>query len=59
VFVAGRFSPSDELVVKSSEELLDGTRVVQSTDTPAAPGATGARPRPGTRPGGTSKQPTF
>ncbi|REJ71701.1 MAG: HlyD family efflux transporter periplasmic adaptor subunit [Planctomycetota bacterium] len=38
VFVAGRFSERDELVVKSSEELLDGMRVVQGPDAnPANP----------------------
>ena len=31
VFVSGRFGPADELVVKTSAELLDGTRVVPST----------------------------
>ncbi len=30
VFISGRFGPTDELVVKSSQELLDGMRVVPS-----------------------------
>ena len=30
VYVSGRFGPTDELVVKSSQELLDGMRVVPS-----------------------------
>jgi RND family efflux transporter MFP subunit len=43
IFVTGRFGPTDELVVKSSEELLDGTRVVQAGESaPAARGASGA-----------------
>lgn len=31
VYVSGRFGPTDELIVKTSEELLDGTRIVPST----------------------------
>jgi membrane fusion protein (multidrug efflux system) len=47
VFVTGRFGPTDELVVKSSAELLDGTRVVQATEDPVAgaSGTSGGRPR--------------
>jgi hypothetical protein len=30
VYVSGRFGPTDELVVKSSQDLLDGMRVVPS-----------------------------
>jgi hypothetical protein len=47
VFVTGRFGPTDELVVKSSAELLDGTRVVQATEDPVAgaSGMSGGRPR--------------
>jgi membrane fusion protein (multidrug efflux system) len=46
IFVSGRFGPTDELVVKSSEELLDGTRVVQATEaaTTGRPAATGGGP---------------
>jgi multidrug efflux pump subunit AcrA (membrane-fusion protein) len=47
VFVSGRFAPTDELVLKSSEALLDGARVVPqdrgaAATSPAAP-ATGKR----------------
>jgi membrane fusion protein (multidrug efflux system) len=42
IFVTGRFGATDELVVKSSEELLDGTRVVQATESAPA-----GRSRPG------------
>lgn len=31
VYVSGRFGPTDELVVKSSQELLDGMRVIPNT----------------------------
>lgn len=31
VYVTGRFGPTDELVVKSSQELLDGMRVIPNT----------------------------
>ncbi len=43
VFVSGRFGPADELVLKSSEVLLDGARVV-AADGAAAPGAAGGSP---------------
>lgn len=48
VFVTGRFGPTDELVVKTSVELLDGTRAVQATEaaTAAASGGPVGRPRP-------------
>lgn len=45
VFVAGRFSQQDELVVKSSEELLDGMRVVQGADPDADRPQTGGPSR--------------
>jgi membrane fusion protein (multidrug efflux system) len=47
VFVTGRFGPTDELVVKTSVELLDGTRAVQATEaaTAAASGGPTGRPR--------------
>jgi multidrug efflux pump subunit AcrA (membrane-fusion protein) len=52
VFVSGRFGPSDELVIKSSEPLLDGARVVTPDATAAAAGNTAApkaeAPRRGT-----------
>lgn len=40
IYVSGRFGPTDELVVKSSQELLDGMRVVPSAAAATAP-ATG------------------
>lgn len=55
VFVSGRFGASDELVLKSSEALLDGARVLAADGAPAgAGGPTGAKtpktevPRPST-----------
>ncbi|MEZ6058265.1 MAG: HlyD family efflux transporter periplasmic adaptor subunit [Planctomycetaceae bacterium] len=43
VWVTGRFSPGDELVVRSSEPLLDGARVVHKNAGPATP-STGRTP---------------
>jgi multidrug efflux pump subunit AcrA (membrane-fusion protein) len=40
VFVTGRFGPADELVLKSSETLLDGARVVAQDRSQAAPAPT-------------------
>ena len=47
LFVSGRFGPTDELVLKSSETLLDGARVVLA-DTSAAAGGSAppSAPRP-------------
>jgi multidrug efflux pump subunit AcrA (membrane-fusion protein) len=48
VFVSGRFGPTDELVLKSSEPLLDGARVVapEHSAAPAATaGSSGATPK--------------
>jgi multidrug efflux pump subunit AcrA (membrane-fusion protein) len=42
VFVSGRFGATDEVVLKSSEPLLDGARVVASDPAAAAAGAGGA-----------------
>jgi multidrug efflux pump subunit AcrA (membrane-fusion protein) len=44
VFVSGRFGPTDELVLKSSEPLLDGARVVAQNQT-----AAGAEQKPATQ----------
>ncbi|QDT55300.1 Macrolide export protein MacA [Caulifigura coniformis] len=47
VFVSGRFGVSDELVLKSSEPLLDGARVVAAeTAAPAAGASKPDAPRP-------------
>ncbi len=48
VFVTGRFAATDELIVSSSEELLDGTRVMHSAAAPAE----GQSPRPRSGPTG-------
>lgn len=48
VWVTGRFSPGDELVVRSSEPLLDGARVVHKNATAPTP-ATGRSPMPAVR----------
>jgi multidrug efflux pump subunit AcrA (membrane-fusion protein) len=48
VFVSGRFGASDEIVLKSSEPLLDGARVVAQETTGAAPGASGTGTAPKT-----------
>lgn len=55
--VTGRFATGDELIVRSSEELLDGTQVVPRTLLEAGAGGTSgaagtAAPPAGTRPGG-------
>jgi multidrug efflux pump subunit AcrA (membrane-fusion protein) len=50
VFVSGRFGPSDELVLKSSEPLLDGARVVASDVGTAPQGASGVGTAPKTDP---------
>jgi multidrug efflux pump subunit AcrA (membrane-fusion protein) len=42
VFVSGRFGPTDELVLKSSETLLDGARVVAQDKV----GTSGTKPAP-------------
>lgn len=47
VFVSGRFGPTDELVLKSSERLLDGSRVVPHVETDAVEKA----PKPNGPPG--------
>ncbi len=45
IFVTGRFGATDELIVKTSEELLDGTRVVPAGEAvPARAAAAGAGP---------------
>lgn len=50
VFITGRLGPTDELVVKSSQELLDGMRVVPSAGTSAdTPAARNSAPRPAAR----------
>ncbi|RLS55536.1 MAG: HlyD family efflux transporter periplasmic adaptor subunit [Planctomycetota bacterium] len=50
-FVSGRFSSTDELVLKSSELIVDGARIVPRDPnrpaTPLAPGNTGKNPQPG------------
>ncbi len=54
IFVSGRFSPRDELIVQSSEPLLDGTQVTPASlqgseagsTAPAAPKAPGQAPQP-------------
>jgi RND family efflux transporter MFP subunit len=46
VFVSGRFGPADELVVKTSEELFDGTRIVPSTAVETQGGPAGTPPVP-------------
>lgn len=51
--VTGRFSSGDELVLKSSEELLDGTQVVPRTHLEAPPATGGG----GTTGGGTTPRP--
>lgn len=48
IFVSGRFGPADELVVEASEDLLDGTRIVPSTEAETRPSGAGAGTRPGT-----------
>jgi membrane fusion protein (multidrug efflux system) len=44
IFVTGRFAVTDELIVKTSEELLDGTRVVPAGEAGPARAAAGAGP---------------
>ncbi len=44
LFVSGRFGAGDELVLKSSEPLLDGARIVAPEGTPTAPGTAGGSP---------------
>jgi multidrug efflux pump subunit AcrA (membrane-fusion protein) len=48
VFVSGRFGASDELVLKSSEALLDGARVLAADGAPASGAATGSKAAPKT-----------
>ena len=49
VFVSGRFGGTDELVLKSSEPLLDGARVMAREAKPATPAGTTPKPaQPGT-----------
>lgn len=51
VFVSGRFGPADELVVKTSEPLLDGARVVPASEAEAQQGRGPAQPAAGVRGG--------
>jgi multidrug efflux pump subunit AcrA (membrane-fusion protein) len=44
VFVSGRFGPTDEIVLKSSEPLLDGARVVAQSQAGAAAAPKGNAP---------------
>ncbi len=55
VFVSGRFGPADEVVLKSSETLLDGARVVAADGTaalPAGAAASSTKPEAPRRPSG-------